>query len=171
MGTAQEKLDASRAFVAAEQAAKKMRADAMAHDAALAVAVADAESARNRVAEAKEAAEQAEREAAEERAAAEAARVEGDPILRGIRDHRLVLGMTLAEAQKAMGTGVRVEETAAGVVYRWQFGSMYYAASGSPVFTTGEPFYACFAAGKIVEIRGRQYWVPPANSSPRAHRH
>jgi hypothetical protein len=78
-GTAQEKLDASRLFVSANESIKKMEKRAAATDPQAVAAMRAADQARRAL----------------------AIREENDPVLKAVREHRVVAGMTEEQAKKS----------------------------------------------------------------------
>jgi hypothetical protein len=133
-GTAQDRLKASHVAVVARERVKKIENDAIASD--------------DRVS------------AAREKVASAIAAKNNDPIAVAIKRHLLVVGMTIKQADEAMGQASKkvMQESATGKMIRWATFSYYRNPATGVTWSTQTGWeYAEFDDGKLIKI----YHEPP----------
>jgi hypothetical protein len=149
-GDAQARLRASSAYNREREKLRQVETALLGEDQSLAAAKANVESAFRELAANQSAATQ---KRDEQKRKIEAL-IEADPVLKGLRDHRLAVGMTFEQASALFTERAEhVGETGGGVnIYRWT----YYIPSG---FADRPPEYsgttiAYFKQGKLCSFEG-----------------
>jgi hypothetical protein len=153
-GTMQERLDASSAYGKVATELKAMEARALKDDEATKAAADAVAHAQIELNGAKD-----DLTRAQEQAKADAkAKIEADPIKSGIRDHKLVIGMTYDQAVEAKGEGGhKTHEDTESFTVEWITRAWRESATG--------PYCACskvaatFADGKIESIDNLGSWI------------